>query len=522
MESSAAAPTSRSRQLHFAWLILIGFALLMLRAWPRLLHPEVWAEDGTQSLASFLTRGPASILRPVNGYLILLPKLLTVLSASISLTLYPVLSTVLAWAFEVFVFVTIARAPTLLRGGPWLAIACMLVPSDPEVFGLPLYTFWWSALLLFLLVLWDPASDRFWFRLAVLSISSLSSPVCLVTLPLFIVRAIALRNRRRETLLAITATAVAAIQAWVMLRSLGGSPPLVLDLPRMISLFLGYPSVGDLWPQYAFLLGCVMLGFILVSLVRNHTSLALWILAYLWISAVAMSLARVGVQAHPVLAGPRYFFLPFILLSWMLLQISSSDRSAWIRNLAWAFLMSSAVNAWPHLTRTHDDLDWAGHLRSCPQFTNYALLVHFDGTPFRACSVPLEGDVCARGLKNALLSSGRSGRTYPFRIVATVGGPETLTVDTRIAGAREELAVSTSWDSESGPRVLHLRRSQRMFFRANATSPRPRILIAGHADQFLDLGPFTTGWALLEFSNRLLPEEFDVLLATDPRDLQAL
>lgn len=123
-------------------LVLLGFILLLLRAWPRLFYPEVWIEDGTQNLTGFINEGVVNIFSPVGGYLVVVPKMITFLSLSISFIEYPLISTIISWLFILFIFLVIARAPTYLRGQALLAASCFLIPSDPECFGLPMYTYW--------------------------------------------------------------------------------------------------------------------------------------------------------------------------------------------------------------------------------------------------------------------------------------------------------------------------------------------------------------------------------------------
>lgn len=132
--------------------IALGFGLMLLRAWPRLLYPEVWIEDGSLNIYRFVNEGVINFFGQVGGYLVLVPKLITFLSLSISFFYYPWISTLLAWAFSIFVFVVIARAPSYLKGSLLLAVACFLIPSDIECFGLPMYSFWWTAPLLFVLI----------------------------------------------------------------------------------------------------------------------------------------------------------------------------------------------------------------------------------------------------------------------------------------------------------------------------------------------------------------------------------
>jgi len=100
---------------------------------------------------------------------LLVPKLITISAASISFSQYPLISTLLAWGVTLAVCYIIATAPIQLRGGLLLAVACLLVPSDPEVFGLPLYTFWWVSILLFVVVFWNQQSTDWGLRSAIIA-----------------------------------------------------------------------------------------------------------------------------------------------------------------------------------------------------------------------------------------------------------------------------------------------------------------------------------------------------------------
>ena len=85
-------------------LLAAAFALLLFsRRSAQLLSPQVWDEDGTYVLAGLLARGWASLAEPVNGYLILVPKLVSALSLSVSFYHYPLVSTLVAWCVIVAV-----------------------------------------------------------------------------------------------------------------------------------------------------------------------------------------------------------------------------------------------------------------------------------------------------------------------------------------------------------------------------------------------------------------------------------
>lgn len=146
------------KNLKLPFIVAVIILFLAARAWIRIINPEVWDEDGTHNLLGYIRGGFLSIFDPVNGYIIFIPKIITFISAEISITYYPLVSAVLAWIVIVSVLTIITTVPLRLKGGLLLAITCLWLPSDPEVYGLPLYTFWWTSLLLYAVVFWDENS----------------------------------------------------------------------------------------------------------------------------------------------------------------------------------------------------------------------------------------------------------------------------------------------------------------------------------------------------------------------------
>jgi hypothetical protein len=376
-------------------LIFFAFCLLLLRAWPRLLYPEVWIEDGTENVYGLIHFGPLDIFRPVGGYLVFISKLISLLSLAISFEYYPLISTVVAWFFTIFVFVIIAKAPIKLKGQFFLAAFCMLIPSDPECFGLPMYTYWWSALLLFIMVFWHPG-QWIYLRMMMLGLCSLSSPVCLVTLPLFWIRAFYFRTYRSEFYIAILASICAGIQIYVMN---GYSKPAEFHFELsylVIKVFLGNYVVGNIYPNITWMMGAMLFGFISIGVWRSKSK-QLYVLCYLLFVSILMSIYRVDISIlNPVNAGPRYFFFPFVLLSWVLIQLIFDSRLLFFKIGATFFLCTSLVNATPHLIRKHDRLDWGKRAMKCLHEEKTSFLVHMAGSADHAWSFTLTGEECAK------------------------------------------------------------------------------------------------------------------------------
>src|ERR1700684_3646189 len=94
---------SPDRLVYCAFLFLLFFSLLYLRRSEQLLHPQVWDEDGSQIIPGLLAHGLRALFYPMNGYLILTPKVISAISLAISCVYYPLISTIFTWIFIISV-----------------------------------------------------------------------------------------------------------------------------------------------------------------------------------------------------------------------------------------------------------------------------------------------------------------------------------------------------------------------------------------------------------------------------------
>ncbi len=509
--------------------------LFMLRTWPRLKNPEVWDEDGTRNIAGYLQSGFADLIDPVNGYIIVIPKLITIAALSLSPVYYPAVSTAITFGFTVAVLFLISKAPIHLNGKFLLAFFCLLVPTDPENFGLPLYTFWWSALVLFIFVFWKDSAAHVWARATGIALGSLSSPVCLVTLPLFWSRVIPMQGRGNELALAWVATFAAGLQVYFMWPIAKGGQLDWFKLHEVVPVFLGNFLVGNISPKKVWFFGLLILTYVLIGFFRHRRSWVLWGLGYLWAASVLMSITRVDMGLiHPTAAGPRYFFFPFIVLSWTLLQLAWIDKSWWMKTPGIFFLSLSVANAIPFLTRQHDALGWSDHLASCAQFSEYKMPIHFDGVAVKAWSVDLKGSVCKNLIEKDYFGRDLLLKTYPYKIsgklqemnlqnlkipdISRVQNPEVQGADyfSKVSGKSSApkgyqiYGTYKSSNADVGSIEFTLHRGETILFRSESLTGHQFISIEGHDKIFLNKAPVGDDWMAIEFSNRLLPDTFKV------------
>ncbi len=517
--------------------VLVGLLLLALlasRRWQQLVSPQVWAEEGTQVLAGFINNGWGALFEPVNGYLITIPKLISYTAMSASFSYYPVMALVLTWLFIIGVCLAVAYSPTMLRGPVFCAIAALSVPSDPEVFGLPLYTFWWSSLLLFLVALWDARVPKTGLRLTYVFLGGLSSPLIVAILPVLYFRVFLYRSRSTEKAVATTATVIAGVQLALILQSTAGSAPPVSSfftfiIPKFFGYYLSGPyakNIGLLW-----LAGLTLSGMIAWWLIRERRRPVAWITTYLLAVSIALSVARVDPAIiHPIYAGPRYFFFSYVITSWVLIQlfIDSTD-AALVRTAAGVVLTAAHINAVIVWSRYHEDLMWKHHINSCRNFIEYAIPVHYDGRAALAWAFVVSGTACTDLLANDVMTSPETIDplpTFPFTTIDPVDIERqrlsvVKIVDNSMSGTGYLQSVVPGYPvicfydksgSDTGRIALELQRGDTLLYRSGPINEGQRLIIKGYEHEFLQALAPSAEWVGLSFANGRLPPRFTVII----------
>ncbi len=508
---------------------------LLSRRLADITHPTVWCEDGTLVIPGFMLDGWRSLAVPVNGYYLLSSKLLSGISLLFGLDFYPFASSVLALVFSWACLMNVWLAPTLLRHRFLCALCCAFIPTDPECFGTPLYSFWWAGLLLLLLVLWQPDRSHCAYRIALTLFAGLSSPLIIAVTPFLWLRSLIYRKNTRDVVIALTATIVAVVQGFVLFAQARTQAPPLDDItnyaiPRFLGGFVVWPTfgLGLFYTSLQWLASLVIVAAIAHSASRLGAAFAC--LLCLYAATVCLSIARVSpMHLHPVWAGPRYFFYPFITLYWSLLYILADSPG--LRRIPIAIIIIlGALNATFSWTRPHVDLQWDAHLSSARFFTSYAMPVTTTGRATDCWwSEQFNGRIIPWGQWSP---AGISSQTFPYTRVgggaAAYGSNQknrqvarlTRTIPGGGDGQSSQLSdveLNGSFvtsDEDTGVIEIRMKRDEQILFRTGP-SDGPldwgSIRIIGCENLFLDTMPRgMTNWSILEFSHTQLPSEFTV------------
>jgi len=394
-------------------LSLLFFVLLFLRRGMQLTSPQIWNEDGPFNMTSFIASGWLNLFEPTQGYLIVIPKLITDIAMSISFVYYPEVSTYLTWLVTIIIALLVVYAPTKLRYRVLSASAIFLIPTNAEVYGLPLYMLWFSAIILFLVALWEEGEHPY-LRVFLLILAGLSTPVVVILIPIQLFRIVVLEHKKEEIILLVLSVIISMIQLYFISHH-GAGKGLHIDLmffETVIDKFFAYYYLNffDV-PRFLLLLGGVyLIGLIVVYFFQNRNDIYFMILVYLLFASIALSAVRMDPAILiPIFGGgARYFFLPYILLSWTLFYIMA--KSQWYEVVILPVVVLALLTALQGFCRTHADLEWRKHIDLCQKAEGkYAIPIQNDGRAQYVWQLVLESKTCKQYIAHDLFSLPQKG-----------------------------------------------------------------------------------------------------------------
>jgi hypothetical protein len=395
----------------------VGFCLIVW-IWRRpgqVAHPYVWDEEAL-ILRRYLEGGWIDALKPVEGYLILPAAALVALAAQISVLHLPRLM----YLFATLVFVgtvVMIVGPDSRWGGvrtrAAMAVTAALVPTNPEVFGVLLYSFWWSTLWPLIILGWKRS---LWvLRAPLLALAALSSPaggaLCAVYAVAYL-RGRKLRDAIGGAIL-LAGFVVQAVLTFTSSRATtinsDATPRKVVEQALRIGGFFetNWLAVGHPDRDFLAFAGLLFLLFLLaaglyVARTFDYDEPLLMALSALVFTAVSSLPLPLG--SDPLGAGPRYYFLPFVAFGWTLLLIVRKAPQPAVAIASGVLLLLSFLNLATTFSRspqtTVAKLSWRTELVKCA--ASKAPVVHvpiyFDGS-FNFWSLDLNPTRCRQLLR---------------------------------------------------------------------------------------------------------------------------
>ena len=347
-------------------------AVWFLRRPDQLLHPYVWVEE-YQILNRYQTQGLLhAVFAPVQGYFVWPTSFTVGFAAAASFLHLPLIDYWLstAWFVATLCLILIPSSRIRLRWRVCLAVLLVLAPTNPEVFGIAEYAFWWTTLWPLISIIWS--KDNWWLRIPVLIIGGMSSLAgAAVVVPYAFLFVVTRQRRYLVGSAVLAATFVVQVMAYFTSDRSARTPfyPVSVSLQELHN-FSDYaftwlkPTDSDF---LAFTGACMLVaivGIVLYDAVGRRSDAGLEIIA------LVLGLLVVGVLSSipapllddPIAAGPRYYFLPYVVLGWVLLLIAVTSEVQWARVAATVLIVMSLLALSLNFSRHDDRVSWSQQL----------------------------------------------------------------------------------------------------------------------------------------------------------------
>jgi hypothetical protein len=330
---------------YVPFAVVAGTLLYVIRRPQILTRAEFRVEDGqTFFLGTFFGSPIEGILRPYQGSVHVVPRLVALLERAVPIASAPLVANVAAVAIAVGVaaYVASSRLASAIpdrRLRLALGALVLFVPGVAEVHGSMTFVQWYLAVFLVAAaVASEPGTRRGRVaELSALALAGLTGPAVLLIAPVHVVAA-GIRQQRWRTETAVVTCIVAVAQLIVLAVSTREAPgggslqdaAIVVVVRGLVEPILGARITGAIVDSQALLI-VVTIGVVgcLIVLASGLPRLWLILLGYLWLAAIAATLVgsinRYATMLDPAVAQ-RYFFFPGLVIGAVILTALAHRR----------------------------------------------------------------------------------------------------------------------------------------------------------------------------------------------------
>lgn len=357
--------------------VALAAALLFLRK-PWALHaPQLYAEDGSIFLVGHETLGLQAWFTPYMGYLHLLPRAVAWFAGTfLDPRWWPACYVAAAAAGTAFVLFRFASPRFDVPGRSWLILSIGLVAQTGETVLSLTNLQWFTAFIFLQQAVFSPPAGigQRSGDLALVALAGLTGPFVLLFLPLLAWRA--WRDRSVDTIaVAAVAALCAAVQAWFLWQSESAAQAGGAWRPGFLAAALGgrlvtRPLLGfgvaidfAAWAHAA--AGGAVLAWLLFRTLRTAARTPVRVAV---VAALGLTVAAAVLRCRPdrwdwddLTFSDRYFFMPRVLVAWMLIWecAAVSRLAAWTARTA--CLAAVLLNVRGHVQPAPPDFRWADH-----------------------------------------------------------------------------------------------------------------------------------------------------------------
>jgi hypothetical protein len=336
-----------------AFLVLLAL-LIYLRSPDIYILPQLWAEDGAVFLIQAREIGFLSLFHPYGGYLLIIPRIIASYSNLIPLIYTPLIYTYSSIILLLLLGLYYLSVPLSNNTRIFLLLSIVLVPIKGEIFLNITNVQWLLAPFMLILFYADTPPQRHLKVLytVALFLIGLTGPFSVFFVPFLILYIFLFERNIYKITNLIVLTMCALIQILFILKS----QRLLMPMPN-ISIFMKMLCADLFFPLFfgmhsAFNSLSLSIGFFVTMAFIAWIFFAILLVdrksrfVIVTLFSLSISLFYLGLQAvnanpsfSPFGCAPRYFYLPYLFLIWLICYIYFNAPALKKISISWAFLI---------------------------------------------------------------------------------------------------------------------------------------------------------------------------------------
>jgi hypothetical protein len=383
--------------------------ILFIRKTDSILNPQFWAEDGVIFFLQQYEQGASAIFQPYAGYLHLVPRLIAFFAdLFFPYSFAPYVYNYSSLLITLLVIASIYSRRFTIGNKNLLSLTIVLIPHyTSEVFLNITNLQWILAILIIITLLKEPPHPKYGnvylqivSDLTVIICCGLTGPFIIFLTPFFMWKYF--NNKSRYSfIIVLVVIAVASMQTLFIINSpplaLGGekvnqesgSYAKVIGQKLFGNLFLGISVPYQISPSILCILLLFIIFFISDLSIDSGNKRASLIFVFLSFSFAVVLATLYRFKANlqlliPPGNGPRYFYLPYIMMVWSLI-VCVEQKEAWkstiVKVLLCAALISSLTSGFH--SGAFIDYEWKLHSRLIGKKQNLVIPINPEGWQVR-------------------------------------------------------------------------------------------------------------------------------------------
>jgi hypothetical protein len=366
----------QSKLIHAILGFLLFSLIIFLRRPDAFLNPQFWAEDGVIFFKECYYYNLTSALTPYAGYLHFIPRIIALISNKvIGVRLAPFFYNTCTLIIYIAVIANVYSRRVNLNNKILYILSLCLVPCyGNEIFMNVTNIQWFTGILIIVILIKREPSSQFgniplqWVSdIIQLLLAGLTGPFIVILIPLYAIR-LYIQKNIHSLVVGAVAGITSIIQLGFLLTTSSEAANCGISVHYIINFieykvtyqyFFGWLNYSDKY-SYIYLMAYISLITYLLKLIyssKNRNSLIFISCHFLFIGATLIRMKGDPVIFN-IIGGNRYLYIPYVMLSWVLISELNKSNRVFIYSLLMIILSSSLTSKF---TTKYIDYNWKTH-----------------------------------------------------------------------------------------------------------------------------------------------------------------